>query len=616
MKRKNAAVRPMSPPSIERAPSELTFRAVVAGLVVGSLIGASNVCIGLKIGWTFGASITAAVIAFALFRGLSGILRTPYGAKENLITATAGSAAGTMASAGGFVACIPALEMYYKNNPGTGSILSYGQLVIWAISVAFLGVFFAVPLRKQMVVREKLKYPTGTAAVETIKAMYASGAEAVKKARILAYAALFAAVVKMLYSVKPFGLGRYENLSLDDFGWASASILGITLVAVKMGINMSPMMVGAGILVGPRVGWSLFGGSILAWGIIAPILFHNGTLTFTTEGAVYSAAFRWVLWPGVACMVAAGFTSLGMQYKVIGHTFSSFKKLLSGQKAQVTDDEDDAPDPFPMKWWAVGMVFATTLSTVLAHVYFGIAIWMGVVAVLLSFVIASVAVRATGETDINPVGAMGKVTQAVYGVLDPGRIPTNLMAAGMTAAGASQAGDLMHDLKAGYVLKVSIRRQVIAQLCGVIVGVFTAAAVYRLLTAAYEIPGEDFSGPAVSAWYAMAEVLAKGFSSLPAGAMSAALVGAVVGVLIPFLAKVKRVAKWLPSPIALGIAFMVTPYSAMAMWLGAVLTSATKSRNPDSVDRYGASLASGLIAGEGLMMVVVAILLIFGVRWV
>ena len=117
----DAANHPRSPQSAERPASELTVRAVVSGLFVGSLIGASNICIGLKIGWTFGASITAAVISFALFRGLAGVLRTPYGAKENLITATAGSAAGTMASAGGFVACIPALELYYKNNPGTGT---------------------------------------------------------------------------------------------------------------------------------------------------------------------------------------------------------------------------------------------------------------------------------------------------------------------------------------------------------------------------------------------------------------------------------------------------------------------------------------------------------------
>jgi OPT family oligopeptide transporter len=262
------------------------------------------------------------------------------------------------------------------------------------------------------------------------------------------------------------------------------------------------------------------------------------------------------------------------------------------------------------------MVFATTLTTVLAHQYFNIAIWMGILAVFLSFLIASIAVRATGETDINPVGAMGKITQVVYGALDPGMIPTNLMAAGITAAGASQAGDLMHDLKAGYVLKVSIRKQVIAQLIGVIVGVFTAAAVYRLLTAAYEIPGDDFTGPAVIAWHAMAELLAKGISSLPAGAMTAALVGAIVGVVIPLLGKIKGFGKWLPSPIALGIAFMVTPYSAMAMWLGGLLTSVYKSKNAEAVDSYGASLASGLIAGEGLMMVVVAILLILGVSWV
>ncbi|MBM3325264.1 MAG: OPT family oligopeptide transporter, partial [Calditrichaeota bacterium] len=270
-------------PLLEKGLSELTFRAVVSGLFVGCLIGASNVCIGLKIGWTFGASITAAVISFALFKGLSGILRRPYDAKENLITATAGSAAGTMASAGGFVACIPALELYRRQTMGPGHELSYEQCVLWAISVAFLGVFFAVPLRKQMVVREKLRYPTGTAAVETIKAMYASGIEAVKKARVLVYGAIGAAVIKLLFSFKPLGLGRYENLSFDDFGLPALGVLGITFAALRMGIGLSPMMLGAGILVGPKVGWSLFGGSILAWVIIAPILFHNGIVPYTTD---------------------------------------------------------------------------------------------------------------------------------------------------------------------------------------------------------------------------------------------------------------------------------------------------------------------------------------------
>jgi len=617
------AVETSSPPALEPQVhsehfSELTVRALVSGLVVGSLIGASNVCIGLKIGWTFGASITAAVISFALFKAMSGVLSRPYGARENLITATAGSAAGTMASAGGFVACIPALELYVRETQGPGHDLTYTQLVLWAVSIAFLGVFFAVPLRKQMIVKEKLRYPSGTAAAETIKAMYSSGVEAMKKAKLLFWAALIAAVVKMLFSIKPLGLGHFSDFSLDDIGLESIGILGVSLASLRMGVSLSPMMLGAGVLIGPKVGWSLFLGAILAWGIGAPILLDQGIVTAANPNGVYIAAFRWLLWPGVALMVAAGFASLALQYKTIANTFGSFKRLIQGRKAESVqaDEDEDAPDPFPIKWWAVGMVFATALTTVFAQVYFGIPVWMGIIAVFLSFLIASISVRATGETDINPVGAMGKITQVVYAVVDPGKIPTNLMAAGITAAGASQSGDLMHDLKAGYMLKVSIRRQVIAQLIGVIAGVFTAAGVYRLLTAAYTIPGDDFTGPAVMAWHAMAKLLADGVDSLPPHAMTAAAVGAIIGFAMPFVAKIKGVGKWLPSPIALGIAFMVTPYSSLSMWLGAVVTAYYTKKNPDAVDRYGASLASGLIAGEGLMMVVVAVLLILGVTWI
>lgn len=604
-------------PLVNDVASELTLRALISGLLVGSLIGASNVCIGLKIGWTFGASITAAVISFALFKAMGSMLSRPYSSKENLITATTGSAAGTMASAGGFVACIPALELYLRETQGPGHDMTYFQLVVWAISIAFLGVFFAVPLRKQMIVREKLRFPSGTAAAETIMAMYSSGAEAMKKAKLLFYAAAVAAIIKILFSIKPLGLAHFSDFSLDDIGLASVGILGVSLASLRMGISLSPMMLGAGILVGPKVGWSLFMGAILAWGIGAPILVQQGIVVPKDPNNVYLAAFRWLLWPGVACMVAAGFSSLALQYKTIGNTFGSFKKLMQGRKVEAQEgDEDDAPDPFPIKWWAVGMVFATTLTTILAQQYFGIPAWMGILAVFLSFLIASISVRATGETDINPVGAMGKITQVVYGALHPGMIPTNLMAAGITAAGASQSGDLMHDLKAGYIMKVSIRRQVIAQIIGVVIGVFTAAAVYRLLTAAYQIPGDDFSGPAVMAWHAMAMLLADGIKSLPPHAMTAALVGAIIGFAMPFIAKIKGVGKWLPSPIALGIAFMVTPYSALSMWLGAVITSYYTKRNPDAVERYGASLASGLIAGEGLMMVVVAIGLILGISWI
>ncbi|MFH1278607.1 MAG: OPT family oligopeptide transporter [Candidatus Eisenbacteria bacterium] len=594
--------------------SELSFRAVLSGLFVGCLIGASNICIGLKIGWTFGASITAAVISFVIFKTLGRALSRPYTSKENLISATAGSSAGTMASAAGLTSSIPALELILREQGADP--LSYGKLVLWGIGIAFLGVFFAVPLRRQMIVVDKLRYPTGTAAAETIKAMYASGAEAVKKAKVLFYAAVFAGIFKLLMSIVPLGLARFENFSLDDVGLVSLGVLGISFAVLTIGINMSPMMIGAGILIGPKVGWSLFAGTILAWGIIAPILNQMGLVEYGGGASIYRDALKWILWPGVACMITAGFTSLGLQYKTIGRTFTSLKKVTAGPGAAAVDEEEDAPDPFPMKWWLIGMAAATAVTAAMSYLFFGIPIWMGILAVVISLFIASIAVRATGETDINPVGAMGKITQVVYGILDPGKITTNLMAAGVTAAGASQAGDLMHDLKAGYILKVSIRKQVITQLIGVVVGVFAAAGVYRLLTSAYEIPGESFAGPAVVAWHLMAKVLAEGVSSLQPSALWAAVVGGAVGIVLTLMHRIKGIAKWLPSPVALGIAFIVPGFYSVAMWLGAMITWLYRRKHGKEVDAYGPSLASGLIAGEGLMMVVVAALLIIGVSWV
>jgi uncharacterized oligopeptide transporter (OPT) family protein len=114
----------------------------------------------------------------------------------------------------------------------------------------------------------------------------------------------------------------------------------------------------------------------------------------------------------------------------------------------------------------------------------------------------------------------------------------------------------------------------------------------------------------------MSQVLAKGLGSLPPGAVEAAGVGALLGIVLPLLARVKAVARFLPSPVALGIAFMVPVYYCWGMWLGALITQQVNRRRPEMVESYGPSLASGLIAGEGIMMVVVAVLLILGISWV
>lgn len=674
----------------------LTFRTLFVGLLVGSLIGASNITIGLKIGWTFGAAITSAVISYALLKSFFR-RKNPYTPQEALISATTGSSAGVMASAGGLVAPIPALEMI-RAEQGLEP-LSYGFLVAWCISVAFLGLHFAIPLRKQMIVVEKLRYPTGTATYTTIQAMFSEGGDAVQKTRILIAGLLFAAALKLLFLIEPIGLSSLETFSFDDLHLEWLVLLGIPLYQLHIGLAVSPLMFGAGILIGWKVGWSLLLGSVIAWMVLTPILIDRGyvevapdiaaiyeakenlenahaagentrrfekDLAIANEQAIhhatqiashreeldvvdvlraydapmellleagytgggisgpvpvisdppqtenpYRAGFNWVLWTGVALMVTSSITALALQYKTIAKTFSSLRGVAD-KSHRDSDKNDEAVDPYPMKWWAIGMSLATVLVIVMGYVLFGIPWYLGILAVILSMIIASIAVRATGETDINPVGAMGKITQLVYGPIAPGQMGINLMAAAVTSAGASQAGDLMHDLKAGHMMKLSIRKQIIAQILGVVAGVFVVAGVYRVLKMVYNIPGDEFPGPAVYAWYKTAEILTEGFGALPPFALWGAAIGAGVGIVIPLLSHfVPRLKPYLPSTVALGIAFMVPAEYSISMCFGALLTMLYAKRRADRVERYGASLASGFIAGEGLMMVGFAFYLMF-----
>ena len=159
------------------------------------------------------------------------------------------------------------------------------------------------------------------------------------------------------------------------------------------------------------------------------------------------------------------------------------------------------------------------------------------------------------------------------------------------------------------------RKQVIAQLCGVVSGIFFAVPIYKLFDAAYDIGGEEVPAPAAHAWKAMAELLANGFDSLPTHAPEAILGGLLFGALIPILRKVlgKEGSKYLPSGLAFGIAFIVPAYYSLAMFFGALMFLIWKKRRPEAAEKLGFSVASGLIAGEGLMGIVTAILTLLGI---
>ncbi len=626
-------------PEAPASGTQLTLRAVLTGCLLGGLVAGINLMLGLRIGWTLGGSIIAAILGYAVFYviGQLGLLRRPYSLLEANITQTAGSAAGSMTSAAGLVAAIPALHMMEPQNK-----LDYVELTLWAAGVAYLGVFFAVPLRRQMVVVEKLRFPTGTATAETLSTMFASGEEALAKARSLLFWMVLAFGVATLGYFLPELLDPLHIF--DRFSPETLRATGLMLVAAPVSVllawtfsfSVNLVLGAAGILIGPRVGTSLLLGAVLAWGVVAPLVVAQGWAAgpwvdadglwtsgwlmkfdgmpaslVAEKGAPESfvglpGARAWLLWPGVAIMVAEALAAVAVNWRSILGTFKMFSRSSDGPEEDV---EDTAPDQIPDLWWIGGLGISTVIATVAAWWFFGIPWYLTLVAVALSAVLATIAVRSTGETDINPVGGMGKITQIAFAGLAPGAATTNLMAAAITGAGASQAADMMQDLKTGHLLGASPRRQFLAQLVGIAAGIVVCVPAYMLVDTVWDIGGlEDperaLPAPAAFAWKGMAELLAEGVSGLPEGALYAVIAGFLLGMALPItralLPEGSPVKRFIPSGLAIGIAFIVEAKYSVIMFVGAMILVAWQKRAPEQANRLAFAVASGIIAGGAL----------------
>ncbi len=594
--------------------NQLTVRAVLTGCVIGAVVGAMNISIGLKIGWSFGGSLIAAILGYAFW---AIIKPKSFSVLETNIAQTSGSAAGSMASAAGLLAPIPALVMLWREGSEHGINLGYVDLTLWSLSVGFLGVFFAVPLRNQYVVVEKLRFPTGTATAETVVSIFAEGAEAMRKAKVLLWFAVFAALFVFVKYDWGFLLGK-AGVEIDYPGhylehppgaWLFGATAAGFVTAWGFHLLISPVMTGAGLLIGPRIGSSLLLGAVVSWLVLGWGVVENGFGLRADDaepwvtGPImdYSAGVRgWILWPGVAIMVADALTSLALSWRSIINTFTAGASLDGG------DDTEQVPN----SWWMGGLALGGLACVLVSQFVFGIAWWMTIIAIALSSVLAAIAVRSTGETDINPVGGMGKVTQLVFGGVAPGQVTTNLMAAAVSGSGASQAADMMQDLKTGYMLGASPRKQIIAQCCGIVAGILVVVPIFALFNRVYEIGvSTDYPAPAAHAWKAMAELLSQGFGAIPTNAEWAVLGGVIFGALMPILRRtVKPLAPVIPSGLAVGIAFIVPAYYSVSMFIGSMILVAWKTLKPKQCAALVFAVASGLLVGEGLMNVVTALI--------
>jgi OPT family oligopeptide transporter len=267
-----------------------------------------------------------------------------------------------------------------------------------------------------------------------------------------------------------------------------------------------------------------------------------------------------------------------------------------------------------MRWFFIGLAILTPIVIFLEWFLFGIQPWMGAISVILGFFISIVACRATGETDTTPTGALGKITQITFGVLDPGNATTNLMTANVTGGMGLHAADLLTDLKSGWILKADPRQQFWGQLLGVLAGSIFVVPAYRLLIpTADELGTDKWPAPGAQTWKGVAELLAKGFHTLHPSAQIALAVGAALGIVLVLIERSFPKAKaYIPSATGLGLAFTTPGYNSISMFIGASIALWLEKRHPAIAEKGVVAASSGLIAGESLMGVLIAVLVVAG----
>jgi uncharacterized oligopeptide transporter (OPT) family protein len=337
-------------------------------------------------------------------------------------------------------------------------------------------------------------------------------------------------------------------------------------------------------------------------------------LAFENDASDVQAAggFRnivsWSLWGGAACMVTSGLLAFIFEWRTALRAFSGLKNIF--KSAKHTDNDPLERIEVPGSWFLGGMVFGTVGIVILALLYFNIPIWMSLLAVILSFFLALVACRACGETDTTPVGAMGKITQLIYGAIAPRQMNTNLMSACITAGVADSASDLLTDLKSGYVLGANARKQFLAQFAGIFVGTAVTVPAFFLVVPDVSILGStQFPAPAAQVWASVARLLSNGFESLHPTARTALIIGGIVGLLIPMLERMfPKWNKWIPSAMGLGLAFVLPFYNALSMFIGGVIALIYMRVNKKDGEQFTVASASGIIAGESLMGIFITLL--------
>jgi uncharacterized oligopeptide transporter (OPT) family protein len=262
----------------------------------------------------------------------------------------------------------------------------------------------------------------------------------------------------------------------------------------------------------------------------------------------------------------------------------------------------------------LGSLLAVVAIVLVQHIGLGMPVWEILLALLFTIPLMLVGLRVLGETNWGPISALSNLMQGVFGAISPGNIPTNMAASGLTGTVVATSEGLVQSYKTGDMIGSKPRYLTYVQLLAVPIGALATAIVFPILRDLFGFDGDNaLTSPISQKWVGFAKLLGRGLHTLHPTAIWALGIGVGLGILLTVLEQKKELRTWVPSPTGVGIGMLVPGAAVASMFLGSLIDWFFRRRDPKGVDRWSLPLASGFIAGEALIIVILSLLYASGV---
>ena len=590
---------------------QLTLRAVVLAIILAMILAAANTYLGLFAGMTIASAIPAAVISMAVLRVLGG-----GGILENNIVQTGASAGSSIAS--GVIFTVPALVIL-----GFWTDFRYSWVLAIAGLGGLLGVLFSVPLRRSLIVDQGLAFPEGKAAAEVLRA----GEDPEQGVKILALAAIGGGFAKIAAAS---GLRLIPDTAAVATWWNK--------YIVYFGTNLSPALLGVGYIVGLNIGIVVLAGAMISWNVAIPIYAAHflagnpdlaaaaaGLSAEDTAGLIWSKQIRYL---GVGSMLVGGIWALiVLRGSLLSGVRSGLAATRAGATAVVAHTEQD----LPMKWVLIGIVLFTLPLLMLYQNIVGslaVSLPMAIIMIVAGFLFCSVSAYMAGlvGSSNNPVSGItigtilfsALVLLALMGRNAAAGPVAAIMIGAVVCCAACIAGDNLQDLKCGYIVGATPWRQQVMLGIGAISCALIMAPVLNLLAAAYGIgvPSEAHPKPLLAPQATLMASVAQGMfgGALPWDMVA---IGAVIGIAIIVLDEVLKARKSdFRVPVLAAAVGIYLPLELMTpIFIGGLLAhfaqrslgAGASAADSERASRKGILFASGMITGEALTGIIIAI---------